>query len=173
MISSCESRLRFLNDPPRSEPPTPQVERGDRDTFPIADTSHGHPQCRKSPQPLGPLPTLHANHATSHDHDSATGHREFHSAQPTVAVKNGCGGRLPLLSTVHPSSHENRRMTRSRTGSLHLVSSITFSCYSHPDITGAFPAPFSASLPFYTYSGPNPFTLSSAVPLVYHFDELT
>ena len=48
-----------------------------------------------------------------------------------------------LLSTLHPSSHEDRRMTRSRTGSLFLGSYRTFICYTHPAFTGAFPAPFS------------------------------
>jgi hypothetical protein len=48
-----------------------------------------------------------------------------------------------LLSTLHLPPHESRRMTRSRTGSLHLRSYRTFIRYSHPALTGAFPDPFS------------------------------
>ena len=47
-----------------------------------------------------------------------------------------------LLSTLHPPSRENWRMTRSRTGSLHLRSYGTFIRYSLPAFTGAFPDHF-------------------------------
>lgn len=50
-----------------------------------------------------------------------------------------------LLSTLHPPSRENRRMTRSRTGSLHLRSYGTSIRYSLLAFTGAFPDPFSSS----------------------------
>ena len=54
------------------------------------------------------------------------------------------------LSTLHPSPHGNRRMTRGRIGTLSLHSCGSFIRYSPPAFTGAFPDPFFSSVaPFH------------------------
>ena len=60
-----------------------------------------------------------------------------------ISELNGWPGRSSVNAS--PTSREDRRMTRSQTGSLHLRSYGTCIRYSLPAFTGAFPDPFDLS----------------------------